>query len=114
MKYDTDQQFDIDSDGDSSNGEEELSMLVDTVIASQSKNLKRKLYRKLIKKINSIGGIRKFFQGFLKERRASLMVKKNVEEVIDEYFECCKKNILDLESKRIVNFQSIKSDLIKR
>ena len=73
-----------------------------------------KFYRKLVKKINSFGGIRGINKRFVEERRIILKSKKESTAKIDEYFECCRNNVSYLECMRLKNFLAIKNCLIKR
>ena len=80
----------------------------------QNDGMQLKFYRKLVKKINSFGGIRSMNKKFIEERRKILKSKKDSTVKIDDYFECCKMNVSFLECMRMKNFLSIKNNLIKR
>ena len=86
----------IQSDGDSLNGEEELSAIIHSASLSRAQGKKKRhFYRQLVKKVNSFGGIRKVFLQFIQQRRAILIddAHKSQSSKVDDYFKCCIKNV---------------------
>lgn len=67
-----------------------------------------------MKTINSEGGIRKIYFDLRHERRIILISDMELNDKIDQYFECCMQNVKLIDYIRFNNFSMLKDSLTKK
>lgn len=82
------------------------------MIANNS-DMRKKFYRKLVKKINSIGGIRQLYDKLKKERRSLIDLERSNKEMTTKYFEKCVQSIVQLEELRESNLTTLQTSILQ-
>lgn len=97
---------------DSDKDEDELRVIAESAYKKGNSDLRRKLYREIVKKINSFGGMRALHQRFKKERRALIDLGNQSNAMSDLYFKVCARYIPMLEEQRQRNFETLKHAIL--